>query len=125
MLFRSGVGDHGCEYMTGGVVAVLGRTGVNFAAGMTGGVAFVLDIDNSFVDRYNHELVDIHRLTTESMEAHRNYLRRIIEEFATETGSPWGQTIVEDFDDYVGKFWLIKPVASDLGALIDTLREAA
>ncbi len=120
-----GVGDHGCEYMTGGVVAVLGRTGVNFAAGMTGGVAFVLDIDNSFVDRYNHELVDIHRLTTESMEAHRNYLRRIIEEFATETGSPWGQTIVEDFDDYVGKFWLIKPVASDLGALIDTLREAA
>jgi glutamate synthase (NADPH/NADH) large chain len=120
-----GVGDHGCEYMTGGVVAVLGRTGVNFAAGMTGGVAFVLDLDNTFVDRYNHELVDIHRLTTESMEAHRNYLRRILEEFANETGSPWGQTIVEDFDDYVGKFWLIKPVASDLGALIDTLREAA
>ena len=65
-----GIGDHGCEYMTGGVVVVLGPTGINFGAGMTGGFAFILDRDNAFVDRYNHELVDIHRLHTESMEAH-------------------------------------------------------
>ncbi|MFQ6021482.1 MAG: glutamate synthase large subunit [Acidiferrobacterales bacterium] len=120
-----GVGDHGCEYMTGGVVGVLGRTGYNFAAGMTGGFAFVLDIDNTFVDNYNHELVDIHRITTESMEAHRNYLRRMIEEFVAETGSAWGQMILDDFYDFVAKFWLVKPVAADLESLLDTLQEAA
>jgi glutamate synthase (NADPH/NADH) large chain len=120
-----GVGDHGCEYMTGGVVGVLGRTGLNFAAGMTGGVAFVLDLNNTFVDRYNHELVEIHRLTTESMEAHRHYLLRLIGEFVAETSSAWGQSILDDFYDFVGKFWLIKPVASDLNTLLDTLRAAA
>jgi glutamate synthase (NADPH/NADH) large chain len=57
-----GVGDHGCEYMTGGVVAVLGRTGLNFGAGFTGGLAYVLDIDRDFVDRYNHELVDLEKV---------------------------------------------------------------
>ncbi len=120
-----GVGDHGCEYMTGGVVTVLGRTGLNFGAGMTGGVAFVLDLDNTFVDKHNHELVDIHRITTESMEAHRHYLRRMIEEFVAETGSRWGRTLLDDFYDFIGKFWLVKPVASDLGTLLDTLRKAA
>ncbi len=120
-----GTGDHGCEYMTGGVVVVLGRTGLNFAAGMTGGFAFVLDLDNTFVDSYNHELVDIHRVTTESMEAHRNYLRRMIEEFVAETGSHWGETILDDFYDFVGKFWLVKPIAADLESLLDTLQEAA
>ncbi|MFQ5993530.1 MAG: glutamate synthase large subunit [Acidiferrobacterales bacterium] len=120
-----GVGDHGCEYMTGGVVSVLGRTGMNFAAGMTGGFAFVLDLDRSFVDNYNHELVDIHRVTTESMEAHRNCLRRMVEEFVAQTSSRWGQAILEDFYDFVGKFWLVKPVAADLETLLDTLQEAA
>ena len=57
-----GVGDHGCEYMTGGVITVLGDTGLNFGAGMTGGFAYVLDRDNQFVDRYNHELIDINRI---------------------------------------------------------------
>ena len=54
-----GVGDHGCEYMTGGVVVVLGRTGRNFAAGMSGGVAYVLDEDGTFAARCNHELVGL------------------------------------------------------------------
>ena len=58
-----GAGDHCCEYMTGGVVVVLGKSGLNFGAGMTGGFAYVLDIDRDFVDRYNHELIDIHRIT--------------------------------------------------------------
>ena len=104
---------------------MLGRTGLNFGAGMTGGVAFVLDLDNTFVDKHNHELVDIHRITTESMEAHRHYLRRMIEEFVAETGSRWGRTLLDDFYDFIGKFWLVKPVASDLGTLLDTLRKAA
>ena len=54
-----GVGDHGCEYMTDGIVVVLGRMGLNFGAGFTGGLAYVLDLDRDFVDRYNHELIDI------------------------------------------------------------------
>ncbi len=120
-----GVGDHGCEYMTGGVVCVLGATGVNFGAGMTGGFAFVLDLDNEFVDRYNHELIDIHRVRSEPMEAHRNYLHAMIQEFVNETGSPWGQEILEDFRDYLRRFWLVKPKATDLQSILDTLRAAA
>ena len=120
-----GVGDHGCEYMTGGVVAVLGDTGLNFGAGMTGGFAFVLDMNNTFVDNYNHEMIDIHRVTTESMEAHRNYLRRLIREFVSETGSNWGESILDDFYDFAAKFWLVKPVAADLEHLLDILQDAA
>ena len=120
-----GLGDHGCEYMTGGVVAVLGATGLNFGAGMTGGFAFVLDQDREFFDLYNHELIDIHRIHTEQMEAHANYLYTLIEEFVRETGSAWGRTVFEEFDDLLRKFWLVKPKATELGTLLDTLREAA
>ncbi len=120
-----GVGDHGCEYMTGGVVTVLGSTGINFGAGMTGGFAFVLDLENTFADRVNEELVDFHRITAESMEAHRGYMLAMIEEFVAETQSAWGCYIVENFDDVIGKFWLIKPKAADLETLLDSLRAAA
>jgi glutamate synthase (NADPH/NADH) large chain len=120
-----GVGDHGCEYMTGGVVVVLGETGLNFGAGMTGGFAFVLDENNVFMDRYNRELIDIHRIVTENMEPQRNYLRATIEEFVTETGSTRGQTILADFRYYASKFWLVKPKATELESLLDTLRQAA
>jgi glutamate synthase (NADPH/NADH) large chain len=120
-----GVGDHGCEYMTGGVVAVLGDTGVNFGAGMTGGFAFVLDLERNFFDRHNHELIDIHRINTEVMEAHSNYLQSMLEDYVKETDSTWGAHILEDFDDMLRKFWLVKPKASELNSLLDTLRQAA
>ncbi len=120
-----GCGDHGCEYMTGGVVTVLGQTGLNFGAGMTGGIAFVLDTERVFVDCYNHELIDIHRLTSESMEAHLNYLKASIDEYVAETGSKWGQTLQEDFQDLYGRFWLVKPKAADLETLLNTLMRAA
>jgi glutamate synthase (NADPH/NADH) large chain len=120
-----GVGDHGCEYMTGGVVAVLGRTGLNFGAGMTGGFAFVLDLDRGFIDRCNHELIDIHRVHTEYMEAQSNYLRALIEVFVEETGSEWATDVLDDFEDMLPKFWLVKPKATDLSSLLDTLRKAA
>jgi glutamate synthase (NADPH/NADH) large chain len=120
-----GVGDHGCEYMTDGVVVVLGKTGLNFGAGMTGGFAFVLDEDNDFVDRCNHELIDIHRIATENMEPQRNYLYSLIEEFVRETGSTWGKTILDDFRYYASRFWLVKPKAAELSSLLDTLRQAA
>ncbi|WP_027856724.1 glutamate synthase large subunit [Marinobacterium jannaschii] len=117
-----GAGDHCCEYMTGGLVTVLGETGYNFGAGMTGGFAYVLDMDNSFVDKYNHELVEIHRVHVEQMEAYKNHLRTVITEFTQETGSAWGQQILEDFDDYIGRFWLVKPKAASLGDLLDNMR---
>ena len=120
-----GCGDHGCEYMTGGVAVVLGRTGVNFGAGLTGGFAYVLDTERDFVDRYNHELIDIHRITPETMEAHLHHLRGLIEAHARETGSLWGREILDDFRSWLPKFWLVKPKAADLESLIDSLRRAA
>lgn len=116
-----GAGDHCCEYMTGGVITVLGKTGLNFGAGMTGGFAYVLDEDNTFVDRYNHELVDIVRVNTESLEAHRNHLRSVIKEFVAETQSAWGQHILDTFDHMVGRFWLVKPKAASLQGLLTSL----
>jgi glutamate synthase (NADPH/NADH) large chain len=120
-----GLGDHGCEYMTGGVVVVLGETGLNFGAGMTGGFAYVLDEHQVFHDRYNNELVDIHRIATENMELQRNYLYSLIQEFVQETGSAWGRTILADFRYYASRFWLVKPKAAELATLLDTLRKAA
>ena len=117
-----GAGDHCCEYMTGGCVTVLGTTGLNFGAGMTGGVAFVLDQDRVFPDRYNSELVEIHRINGEAAEAHRHFLRDNIAEFVAETGSQWGQTILDNFEDYVGKFWLVKPKAADFHQLLARFR---
>ena len=118
-----GAGDHCCEYMTGGLVTVLGATGVNFGAGMTGGLAFVLDEDRAFIDRYNSELVEIRRVAAESMEAHRHFLRDNIREFVNETGSEWGTHLLDNFEDYVGKFWLVKPKAADINQLLSRLRE--
>ena len=118
-----GAGDHCCEYMTGGLVTVLGATGVNFGAGMTGGLAFVLDEDRAFIDRYNSELVEIHRVAAESMEAHRHFLRDNIREFVSETGSAWGAHLLDNFEDYVGKFWLVKPKAADINQLLSRLRD--
>ena len=120
-----GAGDHCCEYMTGGIVAVLGDTGFNFGAGMTGGFAFVLDRDNLFVDHYNHELVDIHRIDTEQTETHRNLLNRLIGNFVDDTGSHWGQAMLDDFPDYVPRFWLVKPRSAKLDALSEAMVQAA
>ncbi len=120
-----GVGDHGCEYMTGGVVCVLGGTGLNFGAGMTGGIAFVLDRGSVFSDRYNRELIDTHRLTPERMEAHLNYLQDRIEDFVRETDSAWGMEVLDNFVDLIRYFWLVKPKATDLETLLDTLLQAA
>ena len=118
------VGDHCCEYMTGGVITVLGPTGINFGAGMTGGFAFVLDEENKFADRCNVD-VDFYRVNTEATEAHRNHLKGMIEEFVTETGSAYGQNILNNFEDYVGKFWLVKPKAAELETLLEVMLERA
>ncbi|WP_447732040.1 glutamate synthase large subunit [Rhodanobacter soli] len=120
-----GAGDHCCEYMTGGVVAVLGACGLNFGAGMTGGFAYVLDLERNFVDCYNHELVDIVRITPEGMEHHMQHLRGLIARHAELTGSVWAHHLLGDFRGLLQRFWLVKPKAASLAALADELRRAA
>ena len=115
-----GTGDHCCEYMTGGVVTVLGKTGLNFGAGMTGGFAYVLDLDGDFFDRCNHELIDMHRISSEQTENHRINLMSIIKTHVAKTGSQWGQTILDDFEHYVRKFYLVKPKAAKITSLLKT-----
>ncbi len=120
-----GAGDHCCEYMTDGVVLVLGKVGLNFGAGFTGGLAYVLDVDRDFVDRYNHELIDIHRVSAEGFENYRQHLHRLIGRHRELTGSIWAQQIMDEFRDYIGKFWLVKPKAASIESLTETLRRAA
>ena len=120
-----GAGDHCCEYMTGGVVAVLGKVGLNFGAGMTGGFAYVLDLERDFVDCYNHELVDILRISPEGMEHYMQHLRGLVSRHVELTGSDWGRQILRDFRGLQYKFWLVKPKAASLDALAEELRSAA
>jgi len=89
-----GVGDHGCEYMTGGRVVVLGPTGRNFAAGMSGGLAFVRDPDGTAATRVNTEMVDLDPLTPDD----RSWLRSIVERHLAETGSQLAARILADWD---------------------------
>ena len=120
-----GMGDHGCEYMTGGCVVVLGPTGVNFGAGMTGGFAFVYDEERQFPDRYNNELVEINRIQARKMGQHREYLRDLLRGYVADTDSAHGAEILENFDRMLADFWLVKPKAADIEGLIGTLRAAA
>ena len=116
-----GAGDHCCEYMTGGVVTVLGETGVNFGAGMTGGFAYVFDEHNVFVDRANRD-VDICRIDTEALEDHRTHLRGVVEEFTRETDSQWGKHLLANYNEYIGRFWLVKPKAANLANLLQSVK---
>jgi glutamate synthase (NADPH/NADH) large chain len=120
-----GVGDHGCEYMTGGVVAVLGETGLNFGAGMTGGFAFVLDSDNSFAERYNPELVELVRIDSAEMSELALFLKGMIEDHVRETGSQWGHQLLDAFDQRIKQFWLVKPKAAAMDGLIKLATKAA
>lgn len=115
-----GTGDHCCEYMTGGFICVLGKTGYNFGSGMTGGFAYVLDLDRTFVDLVNHDLVEIQRISKETMEAYRNHLQHVLDEYVTETNSAWGRKIAENLDDYIRSFWLVKPKAANLKMLLSS-----
>ena len=101
-----GVGDHGCEYMTGGRVVVIGKTGKNFAAGMSGGVAYVLDEDRDLYTKLNKEMV----LFSEVKEKYDIIeLKSLIEEHTAATGSTKGKEILDNFDEYLPKFKKIVP----------------
>ena len=102
-----GCGDHGCEYMTGGRVAILGPTGKNFAAGMSGGIAYVLDENHDLYLRLNKQMVTMGAIT-ERHDAQE--LKSMIEAHVKATGSPWGKEILNRFKDYLPKFKKIIPV---------------
>jgi glutamate synthase (ferredoxin) len=101
-----GVGDHGCEYMTGGCVVVLGPTGKNFAAGMSGGIAYVLDEDRELYMRLNKELVEFSEITDKSDVM---ALKSLIEAHTAATGSAKGKQILSEFGLYLPKFKKIIP----------------
>lgn len=103
-----GIGDHGCEYMTGGMVVVLGRTGRNFAAGMSGGIAFVLDEDGEFADKCNKEMVVLEQVDD---PADQLALRQMIEWHQEYTGSAKGQMVLDNWKGMIGKFVKVMPVA--------------
>ena len=122
------VGDHGCEYMTGGCVVVIGKAGRNFGAGMSGGIAYVIDEDGDFEQRVNHEMVEIERLDASDMPldgpddptrrelladpfSHDAWrLRTLIARQALFTNSSRAQEILENFDEYLPRFYKVVPV---------------
>jgi glutamate synthase (NADPH/NADH) large chain/glutamate synthase (ferredoxin) len=124
-----GVGDHGCEYMTGGRVVVIGATGRNFAAGMSGGIAYVLDDDSQFAQRCNTQLVALEPLDGDDEAA----VRSLLEEHRERTGSPVAQELLADWDpvrfvkviphDY--KRALAEPVSAGGGGFFTTETEEA
>ena len=101
-----GVGDHGCEYMTRGLVVVLGKTGRNFAAGMSGGVAYVLDEDGSFASRCNTEMVGLEPLS-DPAEVRR--VHTLVVRHHQYTASPRARAILDQWTDYRSRFVKVLP----------------
>jgi glutamate synthase domain-containing protein 3 len=103
-----GLGDHGCEYMTNGVVVVLGEVGRNFGAGMSGGIAFIYDVNQTFPSLYNKDMLVIDRLADSSSED-EDHLFELIKEHATQTGSTFASYIIENWEAQRGYFWKAMP----------------
>ena len=101
-----GCGANGCEYMTGGTAVILGRVGVNFGAGMSGGMAFVYDPDGSFEKRANGDSIVWQRLASAFWESE---LKALVVAHAAETGSRWSRGLVEDWNRIAGDFWQVVP----------------
>ena len=101
-----GAGDHCCEYMTGGLVVVLGEVGRNVGAGMTGGLGYFLDESNTFAQKVNPEIVKIQRVGSEAGE---QQLKETIQQHVEKTNSPKGKAILQDWKNYLGKFWQVVP----------------
>ena len=109
-----GVGDHACEYMTGGLIVVLGKFGRNIGAGMTGGLAYFLDEDNSLIDKLNKEIVRAQRINTMEGEAQ---LKNLIELYEIKTKSHKARLILDSWQETLPKFWQIVPPSEENTAL--------
>jgi glutamate synthase (NADPH/NADH) large chain len=104
--------------MTGGSIVVLGEVGLNLGAGMTGGFALVFDEQDQLANRYNNELVDINRINDEKTGEFRAFLKARLEKHLLHTGSARARWMLENFDDAVNRFWLVKPKALTLDSLL-------
>lgn len=104
-----GTGDNACEYMTGGIVVNLGKTGINFGAGMTGGLAFIYDISKTFIDNMNQELIESLRIDTDDTERERLYLKKLLKDYYSETSSDIAKYILDNFRTEIRNFWIVKP----------------
>ena len=113
-----GVGDHGCEYMTGGIAVILGRTGRNFGAGMSGGIAYVLDVDGQFQTRLNTEMVTVEEMDDED----RDRLHDLVAAHRQETGSAVAESLLADWDQALGRF--VKVMPTDYRRVLDAQRKA-
>lgn len=114
-----GLGDHGCEYMTGGRVVVLGDTGRNFAAGMSGGIAYVLDEEGTFANRCNMEMVLLERLDN---EAEITGVRELVEKHLLHTGSERAGLILENWEEMINKF--VKVIPKDYKRMLSAIERA-
>jgi glutamate synthase (NADPH/NADH) large chain len=113
-----GIGDHGCEYMTGGRVVVLGATGRNFGAGMSGGIAFVYDPDGSFDRRVNPEMVQIEKMDDDDT----SFVREVVERHVEHTGSEIGRRVLASWSVESGRFRKVMP--TDYRRVLDVMEQA-
>ena len=104
-----GTGDHPCEYMTGGVVTILGKTGMNFGAGMTGGAAFIYDVNHEFIEKINSELVEARRIDTDETDTERYYLKKLLKDYYKDTKSAKAKDILDNFRIEIRNFWMVRP----------------
>jgi glutamate synthase (NADPH/NADH) large chain len=104
-----GTGDHPCEYMTGGVAVILGKTGVNFGAGMTGGKAFVYDDEGTLYEKVNPELVEPLRIDTDEWDVEMFQLKALLKDYVEKTNSKKAAFILENFRTEIRKFWMVAP----------------
>ena len=120
-----GSGDHTCEYMTGGSVIVLGETGNNFGAGMTGGLAFVYDKNNTFKDKINQQSVEIGCLSNKEFSKHQNYLLKLLNEYCKKTSSIVAENIINNYKEEIKNFMIVKPKASSYKELLTLITKVA
>lgn len=110
-----GAGDHCCEYMTGGVVVMLGKVGRNVGAGMTGGIGYFYDAEKSFEENVNNEIVKVQRVLTTEGEAQLKYM---IERHYEKTGSEKAEDILNNWEEEIGKFWQVYPPSESKTPLV-------
>lgn len=111
-----GMGDNGCEYMTGGIVVNLGATGTNFGAGMTGGFAYIYDENETFSSKLNGDLVEL--VDMSDLPIYHRHLQGLLTQHLQETGSQRAQAILDDFPNLCRHFRLVKPKAASLESLL-------
>ena len=120
-----GSGDHTCEYMTGGAVVVLGDTGENFGAGMTGGLAFVYDKNKCFKNKINDESVEIKKIDDPALTKHKDFLMKLIKMHFKKTGSYLSKNIIDNSEKEIKHFIIVKPKLSNINHLLISITKVA